>query len=149
MPKLLKPEDYAVTKCGRVFSYYRELTRSIGSHGYLSVYYCGGNELVHRLVAKRYLTNPENKRTVNHKDGNKLNNHVDNLEWATDKENNRHSFEELGRKPSRGRMLVSDQEAREIMGLRGTLTQHQIAMLFECKVSLVADIHTGRRKILD
>lgn len=55
--------------------------------------------LVHRLVAEIWLSNSENKRTVNHKDWNKLNNHVDNLERATDGENNLHAYKTLWRKP--------------------------------------------------
>src|SRR5699024_6911868 len=42
---------------------------------------------IHRLVALAFIENPDNKKTVNHKDGDKNNNHINNLEWMTDAEN--------------------------------------------------------------
>ena len=47
----------------------------------------------HRLVAQAYIPNPENKEQINHIDGNVLNNHVDNLEWVTQSENQQHALE--------------------------------------------------------
>lgn len=52
---------------------------------------------IHRLVALHFIPNPNNKETVNHKKGNKLDNRSSELEWNTHSEQHKHAFEKLGR----------------------------------------------------
>lgn len=79
---------YAVTSCGKVWSYKSEKFLSLGKRrdGYLQVTLTKNGEhktyRVHRLVAEAYLPNPEGFPQVNHKDENKENNALNNLEWC-------------------------------------------------------------------
>lgn len=82
---------YKVSNRGRVRKGERLKTPRVDHGGYLTVCLFKHSKQkhmkVHRLVALAFIPNPENKKTVNHKDGNKANNCVYNLEWATQSEN--------------------------------------------------------------
>lgn len=84
---------YQVSNLGRIWSYKTNkiLKGSIDSHGYRQVDFRKDGKrktiLLHRLVAKAFILNPDNLPQVNHKDENPLNNHVNNLEWCTQEYN--------------------------------------------------------------
>jgi len=87
-----------IDSMGRKFNYYEKiLFLSINQFGYCRVRFSKNSKqvskLVHRLVAEHFISNPYNYPVVNHKDGNKLNNNIENLEWTTHSLNQKHAYE--------------------------------------------------------
>lgn len=90
-------DNYAVSNYGNLKNIKngRVLKLQVSKGGYHNYSLCQNgikkNLIIHRLVAIYFIENPDNKPYVNHKDGNKLNNHYTNLEWVTAKENDTHA----------------------------------------------------------
>lgn len=102
--KQIDNSEYYVDKDGNIVSIkIRKLNGSITEDGYKQYHISnkGVDKYImgHIAVAKAYIPNPENYPIVNHKDGNKLNNNIDNLEWCDYQYNSLHSVYILGNKP--------------------------------------------------
>lgn len=98
---------------------------------------------VHRLVAKAFISNPENKEAVNHIDGNRSNNRVDNLEWVTARENVLHSFRYGSRKICKNiprNTILTDYQISQIDTLRTIYTVNQISKLFNIEYQSLKNI---------
>lgn len=70
---------------------------------------------IHRLLALAFIPNPENKPQVNHKDGDKLNNSLDNLEWVTQRENTIHAY-----KIGLAKSGANHKQSKSVRQFRGT-----------------------------
>jgi len=122
----------------------RPMRLKVCANGYRSV----SDRLVHRLVAKAFLPPSPQRPWVNHKDGDKRNNHVENLEWSSPTENNRHANARGVRhamtNPKRAHKLTAE-IAAQIRAMHGeTGRTKQIAAHFKISKTLVQRIAYGR-----
>jgi len=156
-------EDYRISKEGIVISLRgkdrmcKVLKGSVKSNGYRYVTLSREGDgksvsyLLHRLVGSTFINNPENYPVINHKDGDKLNNKVENLEWCTYKENNKHArLNNLNNNVGESHInaTLSDCEVEVIRKIykKGMLTQNQIASLFNIHEGTVSKIILRTRR---
>ena len=122
--------------------------------GYLKVSLKDNNDKtkrlsIHRIVAEQFILNKENKPIVNHKDGNKQNNCVDNLEWCTQKENVKHAIEKLNVKYSRYIDKMHKANKKKIIRSDGKIYNQVKDILKEKEIKspqILYDVLKGRRK---
>lgn len=101
---------YTIDTTGEIISYCKKnpIIRKphINTSGYLHVrLIANGKDIsvsIHVLIAKAFIPNPENLATVNHIDGNKLNNCIENLEWCSHSDNQKHAYKTGLRLPKKG-----------------------------------------------
>lgn len=158
---------YEVSSLGRVKSLERKcntrsgirtvpekiLVNGLDSYGYYQVNLYVENIRntwkVHRLECLAFLPNPENKRSINHKNGVKTDNRLENLEWSTEKENTVHAHKNglaRGRRgEEHGQTNLTEIQAREIKYNHDDKTGVELSKMYGITTSSVSAIRNGKR----
>lgn len=106
------------------------------------------NWALHRLVAENFIIRDDNKLEVNHKDGNKLNNKVNNLEWVTKSENSKHAFRNGLIPRPKGKRKIDEITVLKIRMTKQenpNLLHRKIAKMFGLATSTITHILLGTR----
>ena len=148
----IRNTKYKITRSGKLLNSktYRIMKPSLCSEGYLLVGINSKTKSLHRLIAETFIPNPLNLPCVNHKDGNKLNNKVSNLEWCTYSSNTLHAFKNNLQKPKQGSevycSLLNEDIVKEIRIKYATnlYTQEQLAIMYNTDQTNVSLIVTNK-----
>lgn len=144
---------YYVNTNGNVYSAKTDkiLKQDTNKQGYqtVGVYNTVGKSIrqrVHRLIASVFILNPYNLPQINHKDGDKKNNHVSNLEWCTGKYNSKHSWNTGLRKPSRGEKSGNNKlKEHEVVTIyMSDKSSKELSKMFNISERTIRDIRSGR-----
>lgn len=139
---------YEIFSDGVIFKNNKPINTSLTNKGYLQCFLKNKHRLVHRIIASYFIPNPDNLPQVNHKDGNKLNNDVNNLEWITNLENIRHSFEIGARQSQKGgtnyNAKLTETEVIKIKKKLKTKCKKKLVKEYNISLSTIYNIEAGR-----
>ena len=142
--KSIGKTGYEVSDLGRIRRGERILAGSYHSDGYTFMTITGEQLPLHRFVANAFIPNPNNLPEVNHKDGNKMNNSVENLEWVTRSENMKHAHE-LGLQPKglstySGKFTEEQREKIKQLWNDGRHSKRELARIYNVSHTCINDI---------
>lgn len=141
-------DGYSVSTDGRVRNDRNGyiLKNSISVQGYPVVNIYKHVVAVHKLVGEAFIPNPENKPTINHKDGNRCNNNINNLEWATYSENNWHSWNIIDSSDRRAEISrkIKNKELNNYFGYNHLVNTETKLKMSESKNKKLMCIETGK-----
>lgn len=142
---------YEVSNFGNIKSFHKGkiklLKPQMDGWGYLHVFLYKNKKAkiykVHKLVAKYFIPNKNNFNVINHKDGNKLNNHIDNLEWCTSSYNNTHAYKSKLKRPCFKEIIQYDKNNNYLKLWNGAL---EVERCLEINNSNIIQCCKKRRK---
>ncbi|UPI12194.1 hypothetical protein [Bacillus phage SBSphiJ2] len=149
-------DDYEVSNTGKIRNVRTKkvLAEDMNSNGYYRVYLYFNKKrkryFVHRLVALAFINNPDQLTVVNHKNGNKLDNSAENLEWTTQSANIKHSYNNglqrrpLGEIASKAKLTEKDVVDIRNLYAAGKHTQLELAKRFGVSEATISGIITRR-----
>lgn len=141
----VKSLNYNGTKKERI------LKKMINKYGYEKISLCNKgnvkNKVIHQLVADAFLINLENKNQVNHINGIKTDNRVENLEWNTAYENTNHSIYKLNNKPyGVNQRKIDTNEIQKIKEMyKNGSTLKEISNIYNVSISTISLIKNNKR----